>query len=47
MKRSKTGISDFEGIIAPGGSWGGFRWPIISGLNYDPDLIFSLDMGQI
>ena len=36
-----------QGIIRPGGSWMGFRWPVIDGLSYDPDLVYSADVGQI
>lgn len=36
-----------QGIIPTGGSWMGFDWPVIRGLNYDPNVIYSADVGQI
>jgi hypothetical protein len=36
-----------QGIIRAGGSWMGFDWPAIDGLNYDPNLVYSADVGQI
>lgn len=36
-----------QGIISPGGSWVGFQWPKIHGLSYDPDIVYSEDVGQV
>lgn len=36
-----------QGIIPAGGRWLGIKWPVIPGLNYDPDVVYSSDVGQI
>ncbi len=36
-----------QGIIRAGGTWLGIQWPVIAGLNYDPDVVYSADVGQI
>lgn len=36
-----------QGIISAGGSWMGFDWPEIDGLDYDPNVVYSADVGQI
>jgi hypothetical protein len=36
-----------QGIIGRGGTWMGIDWPEIDGLDYDPNLIYSEDVGQI
>ncbi len=36
-----------QGIIPAGGTWLGIPWPVIAGLNYDPDVVYSADVGQI
>jgi hypothetical protein len=35
-----------QGIIRPGGSWLGFDWPSIGGLDYDPNIVYATDVGQ-
>lgn len=43
-----TGTPDMvQGIVKPGASWMGIDWPTIEGLNYDPDVVYSVDVGQI
>ena len=43
-----TGNPDIvQGIISAGGTWAGIKWPVIAGLNYDPNVIYSADVGQL
>lgn len=36
-----------QGIIRPGATWMGVAWPAIDGLDYDPNVVYSADVGQI